>query len=358
MFAEKLGVASHKRLGNYIRAKLKKGEPKACYICKNLMSGIALHVQKMIEISKDYQFSTFLIGAVLQPSILDRDDAIRSDLKLRGIPSIKSDVTREMGKSFSRRRRAKVDYHNPDMVFTVDFKRDYCEIKPKAILLQARYTKHVRGLQQKQKPCDQCDGKGCFVCDFHGIREFNSVEGRIAKFMIEKFGARQAKITWIGSEDESSLVKGNGRPFFARLVNPHKRHIVLPKKMDLDGVSIHGVKPITKIPSDPIRFRTKVVLEIEAEDSINSDLLGYLGKLKEHPIVIYESSGHKNKKTIYGIKAEGESDISFKIMMESDGGIPLKRFVAGQDVEPSISETLGINCKCKLFDFHRITVIK
>lgn len=358
MFAEKLGVVSHKRLGHYIRVKLKKSEPKKCHVCKNLMSDLALQVKKMIEMSKDYQFSTFLIGAVLQPSILDRDDAIRSELKLRGIPSIKSDVTREMGKSFSRRRQAKVEYHNPDMVFTVDLKRDYCEIKPKAVLLQARYTKHVRGLQQKQKPCDQCDGKGCFVCDFHGIREFNSVEGRIAKFMIEKFGAQQAKITWIGSEDESSLVKGNGRPFFVRLVNPHKRHIVVPKKLDLGGVSVHGLKAIAKIPSDPIRFRTRVVLEIEAEDSIRSYLLDHLEMLKKNLIVIYESSGHKNKKMIYDIKAEAESDRLFKIVMESDGGIPLKRFVAGQEVEPSISEILGVNCRCKLFDFHRITVIR
>ncbi|MGI0046994.1 MAG: tRNA pseudouridine(54/55) synthase Pus10 [Nitrosotalea sp.] len=358
LFAEKLGVISHKRLGYTIRNRLKQKQPKTCYICKNLMSSLDLHVRKMIEISKEYQFSTFLIGAVLQPSVHDRDDVIRSKLKLRGITSIKSDITREMGKSFSRKARVKVDYQNPDMVFTIDLKKDYCEIKPKAILLQARYTKNIRGLPQKQKPCDQCEGKGCFVCDFHGIREFNSVEGKVAKFLIEKFGAQQAKVTWIGSEDESSLVMGNGRPFFVKLVNPHKRRISLPKKIDLDGVSIHGLRVIVKIPSDPVRFRTEVVMEIEAENEISPDLLEGLGRLKGHHIVLYESSGYKNKKTIYGIKFKRESDISFKIMMESDGGIPLKRFVAGQEVEPSVSSILETNCKCKLFDFHKITVTR
>jgi len=71
---------------------------------------------------------------------------------------------------------------------------------------------------------------------------------------------------------------------------------------------------------------------------------------------LYENSGRKHKKIIYGIKFKKESDKSFRITMESDGGIPLKRFVAGQEVEPSISSILETNCKCNLFDFHKITV--
>ena len=358
MFAGKLGVLSHKRLGHKIRSKLKQKQPAACYICKSLMANLDSHVKKMIEISKEYQFSTFLIGAILQPSIHDRDDVIRSKFKLRGIASIKSDVTRELGKSFSRKTRAVVDYQNPDLVFTIDFKKDYCEIKPKALLLQARYTKDIRGLPQKQKPCDQCEGKGCFVCDFHGIKEFNSVEGKAAKFLIEKFGAQQARMTWLGSEDESSLVLGNGRPFFVKLVNPHKRNVSLAKKIDLDGISVLGLHVISKIPSDPVRFRTKVTMEVEAENEIPLGMLEELKKLKGQSIVLYENSGHKHKKSIYSIQIKSRSDKSFKITMESDGGIPLKRFVAGQDVEPSISSILETNCKCILFDFHKITVTK
>ncbi len=321
------------------------------------MSNLATHVKKILEASKEYQFSTFLIGAVLQPSIHDRDDIIRSKFKLRGIVSIKSDITREMGKLFSRKTKSVVDYQNPDMVFTIDFKRDYCEIKPRAILLQARYTKNIRGLPQKQKPCDQCEGRGCFVCDFSGMREFNSVEGKIARFLIEKFGAQQARITWIGGEDESSLVVGNGRPFFAKLVNPHKRKIFFRKKIDLDKISILGLRVINKIPSDPVRFRTVVVMEVETENEIEPALLEELQKLKEQPIILYENS-HKNKKSIYNIRIKKISGNSFRMKMESDGGMPLKRFVAGQEVEPSISSVLGTNCRCAKFDFHKITVIR
>lgn len=358
IFAGKLKVLSHQRLGLKIRNKLKQKPPKSCYICKGLMSELDVHLSKMLDMSKRYQFSTFLIGAILQPSIHDRDDIIRSKFKLRGITSIKSDVTREMGKWFSRKARAKVDYQNPDMVFTIDFKKDHCEIKPKAILLQGRYTKNFRGMPQKQKPCDQCEGKGCFVCDFRGIRQFNSVEGKIVKLLLEKFDALQAKITWIGSEDESSLVMGNGRPFFVKLINPHKRDLSLPKKVDLDGVSVHELHTISKIPSDPVRFRTKVMLEVETENEIEPETLRELKRLEHQPVILYENSGYKNKKAIYTIKYARKSGKSFEIVMESDGGLPIKRFVTGENVEPSVSSLLETNCKCKLFDFHKIIVTK
>ncbi len=358
IFAGKLGVVSHKKLGLKIRDKIKQKLPKSCYICKGLMSGLGAHLDKMLDVSKEYQFSTFLIGAILQPSIHDRDDTIRSKFKLRGITSIKSDVTREMGKWFSRKTRTRVDYQNPDVVFTVDFKKNQCEIKPKTVFLQGRYTKNLRDLPQKQKPCDQCAGKGCFVCDFHGIVQYNSVEGKMAKFLFEKFGAQQAKVTWIGSEDESSLVMGNGRPYFVKLTNPHKRHVSLAKKIDLGGVLIHGLRTISKIPSDPVRFRTEVIVEVDAENEITSQMLKKLRKLKDQFVTLFENSGHKNKKRIYGIKFKKKSSNSFKILIEAEGGIPIKRFISGHEVEPSVSSILEVNCKCKLFDFHKIIVTK
>ncbi len=99
-------------------------------------------------------------------------------------------------------------------------------------------------------------------------------------------------------------------------------------------------------------------MEVEAENEIPHDMLEELKKFKGQSIVLYENSGHKHKKSIYGIRTKSRSENSFKITMDSDGGIPLKRFVAGQDVEPSVSGVLETNCKCILFDFHRITVTK
>ena len=356
MFASRLHLVSHKNLGGKIRKIIKQSNPKSCYLCKNLMPELDVFLKKMLEISKEYEFSTFLIGAILQPSILDRDDIVRSKFKLRGISGIKSDITREMGKQFGKKTRTKVDYQNPDIVFTIDFKKDLCEIKPKALVLQGRYTKEIRGFPQKQQSCKRCDGKGCFVCDFHGISEFNSVEGKIAQFFYEKFGAQQAKITWIGGEDESSLVLGNGRPFFVKLINPHKRKIALPKKITLDGVSIFHLRPVSKIPTDQIKFRTDVLLEIATEKDLTPEALNVLEGLKDMVISISENTSSKNQKRIYDVKIKKIDNRSFIILVELDGGIPLKRFVTGNNVEPNISMLLENSCKCTTFDFHKIVL--
>jgi tRNA pseudouridine synthase 10 len=356
MFAKRLGVLSYNKLGKKIRYILKQKNPKSCYICKNLMFDMDTHLRKMLEISKEYEFSSFLVGAILKPSILDRDDIIRSKFKLRGIVGIKSEVTREIGKRFGRKTRTKVDYNNPDVVLTIDFKKELYEIKPKAVLLKGRYTKNARGIPQKQKPCVQCEGKGCFHCDFHGISDFNSVEGKIAKFLFEKFGAQQAKITWVGSEDESSLVLGKGRPFFVKLINPLKRNASLSHKITLDGISILNLGIISKIPSDHLKFRAQVVLEVEAENKVKPHVLKTLYYLKEQPISLRENRSWKNKKRIYSIKLKQKSYKSFTMLIELDGGIPIKRLVSGQDVEPSLSSILENQCKCKFFDFHKIAL--
>ena len=356
IFAPKLGLVSYKKLGNNIRNILKQKNPKSCYICKNLMSKLDLQLGKMLDMSKEYEFSSFLIGAILKPSILDRDDLIRSKFKLKGIHSIKNDITREMGKKFGRRTKTIVNYQHPDIVFTLDFKTEECEIKPKPVFLSGRYTKTVRGIPQKQRPCENCGGKGCYVCEFHGISEFESVEGKIAKFLYEKFGAQQTKITWIGSEDETSLVLGKGRPFFAKVINPHKRKIKSEKMIDLGGIIIHNLKTIEKIPSDVIRFKSEIEMEVETEKQITQSQLKSLHKLEKQIISVYENSGKKNQKKIYHIKYKKMSDNSFSVFMEADGGVPLKRFVNGSEVEPSLTSLLENQCKCTVFDFHEISL--
>ena len=120
LFAHNLGLVSYQKLGKKIRSTLKKINPKSCFICKTMMAKLDTQLSKMLEMSHDYEFSSFLVGAILQPSILDRDDLIRSKFKFQGINSIKGDVNREIGKRFGRKTKAVVDYLNPDIVFTLD----------------------------------------------------------------------------------------------------------------------------------------------------------------------------------------------------------------------------------------------
>ena len=129
------------------------------------------------------------------------------------------------------------------------------------------------------------------------------------------------------------------------------------KKIDLDGVFIHNLKTIEKIPSDVIRFKSEIEMEVETEKQITQSQLKSLHKLEKQTISVYENSGKKNQKKIYHIKYKKISDKSFSILMKADGGVPLKRFVNGSEVEPSLTSVLENQCKCKVFDFHEISLL-
>ncbi len=61
----------------------------------------------MIDSASNYSYRTFSVGATIKPSIVDRDDYIRSQYKLMGIDSVKSDITKELGKFFFTKKKQK-----------------------------------------------------------------------------------------------------------------------------------------------------------------------------------------------------------------------------------------------------------
>ena len=167
LFSKQLHLSSNKLLGK----KLKKNpnSTQKCYICRNLFDNFNHFLKMMMDVSSNYSFSSFSVGAMIKPSIIDRDDYIRSKYKLKGIDGIKTDVSRELRKSFSRKTKKNIDFLDSDVTFTINFKDESCQLRSKSISLSGRYVKTLRGISQKQKSCSNCFGKGCRICNFHGI---------------------------------------------------------------------------------------------------------------------------------------------------------------------------------------------
>ena len=353
LFSKQLHLSSNKLLGK----KLKKNSKSTqrCYICKNLFDNLNHFLNMMIDVESPYSYSSFSIGAIIKPSIIDRDDTIRSKYKLKGIDGIKTDITKELGKLFSKKTKKAFDSLDPEIIFTVNLKDEFCDIRSKSLTLSGRYVKPIRGFLQKQKSCSNCSGKGCRICDFHGIKEFDSVEGEISQFLFKKLGGTTAKFTWIGGEDKSSLILGTGRPFFVKIQNPHKRKLGV-KSANLKHVKVNNFKIVTDSPKKPLKFNSLVEAKISTSSNINSKLLQKLKNLTKKPIAVYEKSGKRSEKRILSIKHKKSDDTSFTLFFKFEGGLPVKRFVTGDDVSPGISQILGISCKCIEFDFRDVEV--
>ena len=353
LFSKQLHLSSNKLLGKKLKKNLNSAQK--CYICKNLFNNLNYFLKLMIDVSSNYSFSSFSVGVMIKPSIIDRDDYIRSKYKLKGIDSIKTDLSRELRKSFSRKIKKIIDLLDPDVTFTINLKDESCQLRSKSISLSGRYVKTLRGIPQKQKSCTNCSGKGCRICNFHGISEFDSIEGIISKFFFEKFGGTTAKFTWIGGEDKSSLVLGTGRPFFVKIQNPLKRNLKLTSVM-LDFLKIVHPKIIQESPKRPLKFNSSIEVKISTDDKIDSKNLKKLKDLQKSPVVVYEKSGKRSEKKVFSVKYRKNSSNAFTLFIKAEGGLPVKRFVNSDDVSPGISQILNTSCMCQEFDFLDIEV--
>jgi len=351
LFSKQLHLSSNKLLGK----KLNQNSTKKCYVCKNLFDNLNYFLKLMLDKSADYSFKTFNIGVMIKPSIVDRDDFIRSQYKLKGIDSVKTDITKEMGKLYSKKTKKIIDHLDPNVTFTINFKEELCELRSKSITLSGRYVKSERGFSQKQKSCDNCSGKGCRVCNFHGISEYDSVEGVISKLLFQKFGGTTAKFTWIGGEDKSSLVLGTGRPFFVKIQNPHKRNVKL-SNVSIDSIKINHLKSVHESPKKPLKFNSIISVKISTESQIDSKSLKKLKDLTISPVIVYEKSGKRSEKKIFDVKSKKNSKNMLTLIIKAEGGLPIKRFVIGDDITPGISTILDTPCECREFDFLEIEI--
>ena len=59
-------------------------------------------------VNEHYEFDTFTIGAILPPDIYEREDQIRSRLKIRGKVSIKTQILNELRRRFEINTKKKV----------------------------------------------------------------------------------------------------------------------------------------------------------------------------------------------------------------------------------------------------------
>ena len=328
-----------------------------CFICKNIFQQIDGMVVRILENISSYEFSNFETGIIIKPSLIDKDDYIKSKFQIKGVSSIKANVNHELSKRLIRKTGSKINHINSDLIIKVNFKDDSYEIHTKPFFIYGRYIKKSRTLIQKQHNCVSCHGKGCYSCNFHGLQNFDSVEGQITKFLINKFNCLQVKINWLGGEEKSSLVLGNGRPFFAKIINPKKRKKDIRTKIKLDGIQLLELRKILLPPKIvQASFKSKIEVIVKTDHLIKDKIFTELKKLKM-PLQIHIHGKKRVIKQIYKITFKKIPKKLFKINMYADGGIPIKSFVQGSNVTPNCTSLVKSKCECMQFDFKKIDVM-
>ena len=311
--------------------------------------------RKTLATLRRFEFKTFSIGLVLPQGVQDREDTLRSELKIRGRETIKSEVAGRVAAAVAKGMRGRrVDRLRPDVTALVDIGQGTVSVNSKPLFLYGRYTK-PRGVAQRRLYCAECNGRGCERCKGTGYSSAASVEGLVSGRLERLVGSKRFKFTWFGSEDPESAVFPPGRPVLVESKNPRKRRA--PRTLRLrtrrGGVSVLGLRSVNeKLEHPAFTFMTRAT--IRAERRVSQDEVKKLQREMRNATVQYRNNkGRLVDKRVYFVRATA-SGRRITAEIKLDGGLPVKRFVSGDAVSPSFAESMGVGLACERFDILRV----
>jgi tRNA pseudouridine synthase 10 len=332
--------------------KKNRDEPNDCFICNNLMSKLGTINNSLVtKLSNEYEFRTFQIGVSLPPSYIEREDNIRSRLKIKGKNSIKNQFLSNLREMFKRALLKEIDYVCPDLKIDllINEKNEFFfKITPTPIILACRYLKKRRGIAQKHKSLTNFRNQ---ILDDSQRENSFSLEEVVTEYLKQLTSGVRVKFSWIGGEDKESLVLGEGRPFFAEIIGP-KRRIITEHNICLrdNGIELLVLSTYKNLPQSPMKFDSTTRVSITAERLVSTKDLECLASLSGRTI------GFRNKKKIirkavYSVKVGKIVGKNFELEVLAEGGLHIKQFVGGKEYcEPNISAILGLKCECLNFD--------
>jgi len=329
-----------------------------CFVCQGMMDATVKMAEVATKRARRYKFRTFAVGVTLPEGVQEREDELRSGLKLKGRETVKIQAARLVSGRVSGRLRKRVDRQRPDLTLLADFGAGSVSVTARPVFFYGRYTKPA-GVSQRRSFCEQCRGAGCKKCHNTGFVQEPSVEAALRAKLAIFSGSRKMTFTWLGSEDRESRVYPPGRPFVAEVKNPRKR--TMPRRFGarLGGGLVSDSSGRT-LPSKPIRlpaFRFVTRIRATAGSRVSPEGLAELkSKFRKAAVRFDRPHNRPTVKTVYRASARVKGR-TLLIEAELDGGLPVKRFVSGELVSPSVSEVLKTEVGCRSFDICRVREI-
>jgi tRNA pseudouridine synthase 10 len=328
---------------------LKMTKDAECAICEGLFSKVRDFAIKINRDIKSYDFSSFSIGVKISPQIQEREDEVKSILKLHGTPSIKTHFLKELLKELKIEISMSYD---SDLFILIDTAKGTVQYTPKPVYFYGRYTKPA-SFSQRIIPCRFCNTQGCDECGNTG-EVVPSVENVIRNKLLQLTEGKRVKITWFGRDELESVVYPPGRPFIAEIKEPKKRNIskvhfsAYSGKVEVTG-SFFQKRPET--PRICVTFRILIDGEIKCNNTkIIEDFF------LDREVSVMKKNGNKVTKKVYWVKFKNEDHRKI-LDVEMDMGIPPRRFVEGSIVSPSISEILKGQVRCQKFDILKVRLV-
>lgn len=314
-----------------------------------------------VETGKEYEYKTFQVGCSIPHEIIEREESLWLNLGLERSESIKSELTREIGKQIQSLTGKSYSLDKPDLTFIVDAKKWKVIVQPRPLFIYGRYKKKVRGLPQSPW-LHQPDSR---------ISYDTSIEELITTPLIKLFESTSAKLHAAGREDIDVRTLGSGRPFVVEIISPKVRtvdlrmaeHLInnlskglieVEKLIYVDGKLVPKLKAFSEIARK--KYTARVKLDQPISDQALKELEAKFKNLLINQRTPLRILGRKNdkvrKKMVYELKAMalGEQEILLEITCQ--GGLYVKELIHGDQgrTRPSVAEALGVDVTVEELD--------
>ncbi|MFO7677047.1 MAG: tRNA pseudouridine(54/55) synthase Pus10 [Thermoplasmatota archaeon] len=363
---------SNKEKGVLIRRKLNcisEVSVKKCWLCEGLTGEIKHFVDLVTEKIQDYEFTSFLIGSIIDEEIVQKEHELWNFINIDSSEPIKMQINREVGKILEALLKRIVEFNNPDITSIIDTAYDEITLEVRSLYIYGRYKKFKRGIPQTKWPCMICRGKGCSSCQYSGRMYESSVEELIAHCVLEYTKGTDESFHGCGREDIDALMLGGGRPFVLEIKNPKIRTInfselsleinsYAEKKIEVCDLRVSDKKEITRLKDSD--FHKVYMATIKGEKLFNKEKLKEVAEILPSltikqltPVRVAHRRANKiREKKIYNCKLESVEGSIAKLIIEAQSGTYIKELVSGDSgrTTPNISDIIGIPCKVEELD--------
>jgi tRNA pseudouridine synthase 10 len=349
---------------------------KRCYLCDETFKELDALAEHVVTMLSGHEFDTFLIGVRVSAGVEDREDELRAKFKIKWGESIRSDLSREIGKRVMKSTEKDVAFKRPDILVTINPFTRKIALRAHSLHVFGYYRKLARGIPQAKWVCSRCGGHGCEACKGTGKLYPESVEELIAQPLLKATGGSDVKIHAAGREDIDARMLGSGRPFIIEVLNPVKRRINLERlgkeinrtaqgKVEVEHLKLTSKATVRKLKAAEGAEKVYRVI-VEFTDKITDDLLSSLEETMENTLIIQQTPTrvmHRRamktrRRRLFRLQAKRLKPDRAEMVLRCEGGLYIKEFISGDGgrTTPSITEFTQIQATCVELDVMKVCV--
>ncbi len=338
---------------------------KECIVCGRLRDATLTDNIIRAIASEGYEWDSFRISVVIPRlgSSYSQDELEAYDL-LRQFT--KSDIKRDTGQKLETKLNKPVNTDMPDLDIILSSSGEI-KLEGAPIYIQGKYHKHMQWVSQSVWFCNDCGGRGCIECGFRGRHYASSIDEIILTPLTSVFRGQSALLHAGGREDVDVLVKGNGRPFVAQVVNPHRRKVELSQVREIINEYARGIADVTdlqitgkssvrelKVASESGEKTYTGVIRVQSEvtrsrvEDVAKQMRGIVLQQATPFRVLSRRANLRRMKHIISVDLNLLEPRTLGFVVKCQGGTYIKEFISGDDgrTNPSIAGALHTPAVC------------